>query len=58
MGIPTIVFIVLLTLKLCGLVTTSWFWVFFPLVVEALIALIIIGVLLAAALIVSMAGEK
>lgn len=32
MGLCSVVFVVLLILKLCGLVVISWWWVFSPLI--------------------------
>ena len=50
LGLCSIVFIVLLILKLCALITISWWWVFCPLIVMALfwflmsILFIVVGV--------------
>lgn len=51
LGLFSVVFIVLLILKLCALVTISWWWVFSPLIFVALfwcvlLPMIIIGLAL------------
>lgn len=46
-GIGTIVFIVLLTLKLTGAVPgLTWFWVFFPLWIVPAVVLVLFGILM------------
>jgi len=35
LGLCSTIFIVLLVLKLCALITISWLWVFMPLIVMA-----------------------
>lgn len=42
-GLLSLVFIVLLVLKLTGLATLSWWWVFSPLMIIPIIALLILG---------------
>lgn len=46
-GIGTIVFIVLLVLKLTGAVPgLTWFWVFFPLWIVPAVVLVLFGILM------------
>jgi hypothetical protein len=42
MGLFSVVFIVLLILKLIGVVTMSWFYVFLPVVLDILISSLLI----------------
>jgi hypothetical protein len=42
MGLFSVVFIVLLILKLIGVVTMSWFYVFLPVVLDILIIIFLI----------------
>ena len=46
-GIGTVIFIVLLILKLAGVISISWWWVFSPILISVglwIIGLIIIGI--------------
>jgi len=46
MGCLTVMFLIFLTLKLCGVITWSWWWVCSPLLFSAgLISLILFGIL-------------
>lgn len=42
LGLGTVIFLILLILKLFGVITISWFWVFFPLIVGFVITIIIL----------------
>lgn len=44
-----IVFIIFLVLKLIGVITFSWWWVFLPLVIEIVLDIFVIGLLNATA---------
>lgn len=44
-GLPVILFLIFLTLKLCGVINWSWWWVTCPLWMGLLIA-IVIGLLI------------
>ncbi|PCJ52999.1 MAG: hypothetical protein COA79_23095 [Planctomycetota bacterium] len=54
-GLLTIVFI---TLKLCGVIAWSWWWVWSPVWITALVIIFIIGVALMSAGIYSMHKKK
>ena len=41
LGLCSTIFIVLLVLKLCALITISWLWVFMPLIVAAVFWIVI-----------------
>ncbi len=46
-GIPTILFLIFLVLKLTGYIAWSWWWVFSPLWLSAILILASIGICLA-----------
>ena len=41
LGLGSVIFLILLILKLFGVITISWFWVFFPLIVGFVITVIL-----------------
>lgn len=41
-SVPFVIFLILLVLKMCGLVTFSWLWVFAPLWIPAVGFLIVV----------------
>ena len=41
LGLPTILFLIFLVLKLCKVINWSWLWVFSPLWISAIIWLIV-----------------
>ena len=45
-GLCGIIFIILLTLKLFGLISISWWWVFSPLIIGFVIGLIFLIILI------------
>ena len=45
-GLCDLIFIVLLILKLFGLISISWWWVFSPLIIEFVIGLIFLIILI------------
>lgn len=45
LGLPSILFIVFLILKLCNVITWSWWWVFSPLWIYAGLVLAIIAII-------------
>lgn len=42
-GLPSLLFIVFLILKLCGVIAWSWFWVFSPLLIGFVLFLALIA---------------
>jgi uncharacterized membrane protein YqhA len=44
MGLPTILFLIFLVLKLTGVITWSWGWVFAPIIIEVVFDLILFAV--------------
>ena len=50
-GIVTVIFLILLFLKLFGLTTISWWWIFSPIIIEVVIVILII-------LIIAFLGNK
>lgn len=47
LGLPTILFLIFLTLKLCGLIAWSWWWVTAPLWIPVLLIVILLAVVAA-----------
>lgn len=45
LGLPTILFLIFLVLKLCKVINWSWLWVFSPLWISAIIWLIVFIIL-------------
>lgn len=45
LGLPTILFLIFLVLKLCKVIKWSWLWVFSPLWISAIIWLIVFIIL-------------
>jgi hypothetical protein len=45
-GFPSAIFILFLTLKLCGVIHWSWWWVTAPLWIPAAIAIVVLLVIL------------
>lgn len=43
LGLCSILFIVLLVLKLCAVITIGWLWVFMPLIVSAVVWALVLG---------------
>ena len=41
MGLPTILFLIFLVLKLTGVITWSWGWVFAPIIIEVVVDLVL-----------------
>ncbi len=41
LGLCSVLFIVLLVLKLCAVITIGWLWVFMPLIVAAVLWLVV-----------------
>lgn len=52
-GLPTLLFVVFLILKLTGTVAWSWWWVTSPLWIPAALAIVVIGIVLLVSLIVT-----
>jgi len=50
-GFPALLFIVFLVLKLCGVITWSWLWVFSPLLIPFAIVLAVLAIWLIVALV-------
>lgn len=53
-GLATLLFVVFLILKLCGVITWGWFYVFLPLIINASIVVLILLVWLVVWLIMSL----
>lgn len=43
MGLPSVLFVIFLVLKLCEVIDWSWIYVFMPLIVEAVITIVVIA---------------
>lgn len=56
MGLFSTVFVLLLILKLCGFITISWVWVFFPLMLSVLIGVIVLFIVMSVALMAWLCG--
>lgn len=44
-GLPSLLFVIFLVLKLCGLIAWPWIWVLSPLWISALIGMMVIALI-------------
>ena len=58
MGLFSTVFVILLILKLCGLITISWLWVFAPLMFSVMVGVILLALMAMIAIVVAMAADN